>query len=212
MKRIIQIAVLFPLVALSGCATPYMIDRGRDAADIFTATVGVGVGAKARVGPLAAGLILESDITGLRGGALHLPDFRGPSGPTSMFPSDFDAFGLLVGVEHFTSGPAVTSERHKTFTAESRWPFIIAPRKSRDWSYYTQIEVSGGILGAARLGFNPGELLDFILGWAHCDIMSDDPSYIREERKRQEDEWRQKRKDKRTSNKSIQATPEGAPD
>ena len=52
MKKTIQIASLLSLtVFCSGCATPYAIDRGRDAADIFTATFGSGYGAKVLVGP-----------------------------------------------------------------------------------------------------------------------------------------------------------------
>lgn len=40
--------------------------------------------------------------------------------------------------------------------------------------YLTQIEVSTGIGGTLRFGFNPFELLDFILGWTTIDIFSDD--------------------------------------
>ena len=31
-----------------------------------------------------------------------------------------------------------------------------------------------GFGGTIKLGFNPGELLDFILGWTTIDIFSDD--------------------------------------
>jgi len=41
-------------------------------------------------------------------------------------------------------------------------------------SYFTQIEVVAGLGGTIRLGFNPGELLDFILGWVTIDIFNDD--------------------------------------
>jgi len=41
-------------------------------------------------------------------------------------------------------------------------------------SYWTQIEAVIGIGGTLRLGFNPGELLDFILGWTTIDIYGDD--------------------------------------
>jgi hypothetical protein len=40
--------------------------------------------------------------------------------------------------------------------------------------YYTQIEVVGGLLGSLRLGVNPGELADFLLGWFGVDFFHDD--------------------------------------
>lgn len=41
--------------------------------------------------------------------------------------------------------------------------------------YYTQCEVAvGTFFPSIRLGFNPGELLDFILGWTTIDIFRDD--------------------------------------
>ena len=43
-----------------------------------------------------------------------------------------------------------------------------------DASYYTQIEAVVGAGPSVRLGFNPGELLDFILGWTTIDIYKDD--------------------------------------
>ena len=39
---------------------------------------------------------------------------------------------------------------------------------------HTQIEAAIGIGPSLRLGFNPGELLDFILGWTTVDIYGDD--------------------------------------
>ncbi|MCU0857484.1 MAG: hypothetical protein MUC65_03665 [Pontiellaceae bacterium] len=33
-----------------------------------------------------------------------------------------------------------------------------------------QIEIAGGAIGAACLGVNPGELIDFIPGWSTVDI------------------------------------------
>lgn len=40
--------------------------------------------------------------------------------------------------------------------------------------YYTQLEVAAGLGYTVRLGFNPGELLDFLLGWTTIDIFGDD--------------------------------------
>jgi hypothetical protein len=40
--------------------------------------------------------------------------------------------------------------------------------------FYTQIEVAGGFIATLRVGFNPGELLDFIVGWTTIDLFGDD--------------------------------------
>jgi len=43
MKKTIQLLIFLGLATIStGCASPYMIDRGCDAADIVTLTAGVG--------------------------------------------------------------------------------------------------------------------------------------------------------------------------
>jgi len=54
----------------AGCATNgYLAARGRDAADVFTLTVGTGAGVKGRVGPVQVALIENADLAGLRAGA-----------------------------------------------------------------------------------------------------------------------------------------------
>ena len=68
-NRIIRLAIFILIAAcLVGCSTPYMINRRRDAADIFTATLGIGLGAKVRVGPANVGLFIGNDLMGHRGG------------------------------------------------------------------------------------------------------------------------------------------------
>jgi hypothetical protein len=44
----------------------------------------------------------------------------------------------------------------------------------RPASYFSEIELAGGVLLCFRIGFNPGELLDFFLGWGGIDIYRDD--------------------------------------
>ena len=69
MKKFAQIGFLLIIVAsIFGCATPYIVDRNRDAADIFTAAVGERAGAKARIGPLHVGALIEVINRGLAGG------------------------------------------------------------------------------------------------------------------------------------------------
>ena len=46
---------------------------------------------------------------------------------------------------------------------------------------FTQFTVSAGLLGSLRLGLNPGEFVDFILGFFGADIYSDDVEEERDE-------------------------------
>jgi len=174
---------------VTGCASTrgYLVDRGRDAADIFTATVGAGVGAKARVGPLRAGLFLNHDAFGLRGGTMVVSD-----NPFEMLEADFcllyveicEFTNLEARCKNYCAHPLFSSEGHSEFLPAPYGgiPFttvLYEPRKedvprSRYYHFYTQIEVAGGLIGTVRLGFNPGELVDFLLGWATVDIFRDD--------------------------------------
>jgi hypothetical protein len=45
--------------------------------------------------------------------------------------------------------------------------------------YYTQIEAVVALGPSFRFGFNPAELLDFLLGWFGVDIFHDDRDYLR---------------------------------
>ena len=47
-------------------------------------------------------------------------------------------------------------------------------QKIETLAYLTQVEAVVGLGPSIRLGFNPGELLDFILGWVTLDIFNDD--------------------------------------
>lgn len=41
-------------------------------------------------------------------------------------------------------------------------------------TYFTQVEISFGLFGGTRVGLNPGEFLDFVLGWFGLDLFGDD--------------------------------------
>lgn len=54
-------------------------------------------------------------------------------------------------------------------------PLIQIPKTpSKSLPYFSQIDVVVGIGRGIRLGCNPGELLDFLLGWTTVDIFNDD--------------------------------------
>ncbi len=168
MKRTAQlILVLLVAALLTGCTSTYWADRGRDAADIFTVTGGLGLGAKARVGPVATGLMLQEDMVGLRGGTFSRASNK-----------DLDAALVFMGLEVFT----LIDWRGKDFGTDTLF-FVYIPRNDCEyikhfyhtkWPYYTQIEAVVALGPSVRLGFNPGELLDFILGFTTLDIAGDD--------------------------------------
>lgn len=63
------------------------------------------------------------------------------------------------------------ARRGKNIMVNAPGPFWVVGRPA---SYHTQIEVSAGILLGVRVGFNPGELLDFLVGWFGVDLYKDD--------------------------------------
>jgi hypothetical protein len=168
---------------LSGCATHnYWTDRLHDGADVVTLAAGVGAGAKARAGPLHAGLLWNAGCAGLRGGSFETTLDTGHY-VLGMMDRDY----LVWAEESFQSGGEGTwanlLDRGKNFTARG-YPLVVLAREmdaDGAWGpsldpfyYYTQIEIVAGLGGTVRLGVNPGELLDFLLGWTTLDIYRDD--------------------------------------
>jgi hypothetical protein len=156
------------ILCLDYAQSGYAKDRLRDGADIFTAAVGKGIGFKARVGPVQTGLLIVQDIAGLRGGRLCKYD---------RYNGGRDLCIVLAGAEDFNAGGRAMQPRPKEFG--SFYCLAPVPVHSKDGpiytvSYWTQIEFVFGIGGTIRLGFNPGELLDFLLGWVGIDIYGDD--------------------------------------
>jgi hypothetical protein len=187
MKIVKRLSVCLLVAFLTGCASTggYLVDRGRDAADICTATLGAGAGTKARVGPLQLGALVTRDVFGLRGGriAWWWPRDRASG---NVVECDFFILPLFgFGIEDFEHEALYEPERHKEFMAMKPLPFAALPlagdagphewERSREyWHYYTQIEAVVALGPSFRLGFNAGELLDFILGWTTIDIFKDD--------------------------------------
>lgn len=165
----------FIFVFCSGCSTSsYLVDRMHDASDIFTATVGQNYGVKARIGPLRAGLFCGLDYAGLRSGEWGVP-FH-PKG----YEQAIDLELTLFSHETFLPDDLLTARhRGKLFSSEGIICFsmpdeMLNTSYRQQATYYTQIEAAVGLWGGIRLGFNPGELLDFLLGWATIDLYQDD--------------------------------------
>lgn len=209
MEAIWRMVVLLSLAVLGfGCGTSgYMADRRRDGADIFTATIGTGGIATARAGPLHAGLYWGHDRIGLRCGESFWRTDKYGDGSTTIDP--------LIVLPNVGGGPwvfwadgfrgwertridgrcrSVAELRGKAYYAVGICPFLSFPRLSETdvrvgWrfprQYLTQVEIALGLVKTLRLGINPGELLDFVIGWTTLDIFGDDIMRKREKAKHQ---------------------------
>ena len=207
-----SIVVIVFMLSCVGCATSgYLVDRKRDAMDMVTCTVGTGLGASARVGPLHCGLLFGRDRVGIRGGevkgrwgrtddlwaGLIDPLLMLPGGEGVCFYED-----VFLGEEKSAENPLeISRTRGKRYFGNGVCPFIVLPQQAElpgrrnpyegylnqqqyPWHYLTAIEVSVGVGGTLRLGVNPGEMVDFLLGWFGIDIFSDDLSRRRSEGER----------------------------
>jgi hypothetical protein len=173
---------LLILLSMTGCAQTYWIDRGRDSLDIVTATVGMDFGARARVGPLHAGLFYGNDLAGLRGGEIRsysaedCENFAVTTVDYTFLSMEGFGFGMNRGKAYCAFGYPFVSTVLDPYSEEFPWPSTLYNQYGVFHPYYTQIDVAAGLLGGVRLGFNPGELLDFILGWTTLDFFKDDIS------------------------------------
>jgi len=217
-RSISSVAFLAGLLLAGGCSsTGYLAARGRDAADVFTLTVGAGDGAKVRVGPLQVAAIRNADLAGLRAGQFFadgdglvmndetyapVPLFsvrggqsnrerlrralatgrpigtnavesvRGSERLERSWMTSRSKWTRLFGEEGFSHGlNSISNQRNKSVLAKSPAPIAAIGATA---PYYSQIEVAAGILLTVRVGVNPGEFLDFLLGWTGIDIYGDD--------------------------------------
>lgn len=191
-------------ILITGCASSgYLADRGNDFLDIPTLTMSGGLGARTRVGPFHAGLNATVLDQGLRCGVLEA-NAKGPCNPLTGYE--------LLGIGHEGCWPSevylgdeVRAKMKSYFTDESFIPFITPSLRVYDPSttnqisdlsfynmishpYATQVETQASFIVGLRIGFNIGELLDFILGWTTIDIYGDDF----QSRKRTKDEGEKK--------------------
>lgn len=175
------VLILLLLCFMSGCGQ-YARNRAADLADIFTIGAGVGLGATAQAGPAAVALFGNMDLIGIKGGVptLRPPLFLDNEKKYKEMNGTFGGILIYFDVieyEHPDSEPPKWYEnrgKNGTHTTVG----VLAPldlfSDNRGWTYYTNFEASVGLGPSVRLGFNPGELLDFLLGWFGVDIAGDD--------------------------------------
>jgi len=215
MKKVIQIIVAAVVIAnLTGCATPYMIDRKRDLADIFTVAVGEGAGVKVQVGPIAApGLIWSFNRAGLVGGDPFVD-----SDASCDHGADFATCPILAVFDTGNMSD-VAVQRNKFYQATYCLCFpVFKDVEGNDARYpapyFTQLEITAGLWYTLKLGVNPGELLDFLLGWTMVDIYHDDigNAPIRSAKQNLRDEWRDGGRIDESKKKGHRSHPPAFPD
>jgi hypothetical protein len=162
------------MAGLTGCASTkaYCVDRGRDALDIFTVVVGVGVGVDARVGPLMQGAYVSKDLTGLQAG-----EFFWGKDPAWEWLYDDPAVASIVCLGSEVSNiSGLSQQRDKAFSTYYRWGVneSLGNRQGNARNMAGQISVALGVGPSLRLGFNWLEALDFVTGWFGFDLMHDD--------------------------------------
>lgn len=186
MRRFLHFTTILALAALAaGCASTksYFTDRGRDAADILTLTMGTGAGVKARIGPIQVGALYAYDAFGLRGGRLAW--WWSDQADGEVVDIDYLVLPLFgFGYETLDHQALRSPARHKDFMTDKPLPILSLPLTTGGYSewdvsrtgfhYFTQFEVVVALGPSIRLGLNPGELLDFLLGWTTLDIYKDD--------------------------------------
>ena len=180
---VISIAVVATL--FTGCG--YWTDRVRDTADILTFGLERSLwGAKGQIGPFGqlgmycAGHtpVGRPDGFGLAGGQFQSYTFEDCTVPP------------LVGFVQ--ARRTVVDNRRKDFHVLSVvWCPVLHPQTGSpspsffggfegadDWRRlaprYTQVEIAAGLVYGLRVGFNPGELLDWLVGWFGGDLYADD--------------------------------------
>lgn len=188
------------LILILGCATvrkvgTYSLNRVADLADIVTVTAGVNAyGAKAYIGPLEIGLHKDGI-----GGYSCLIEHHCNHGNFALFN------GMPSGEIGLRKGPAVWTNFGDTVVVNlwerstgatrmilrGRGGVGIKKDSASMWGddfeaspeQYTRIGMTGGFLFNGRIEVNPGELVDFLLGFFGIDIFEDDvikmrPDYL----------------------------------
>lgn len=160
--------------SVTGCA--YMEDRARDASDIINVSAVTGVGVAAQVSAIDVTFGSLTNATGLEDGSFYcVPGF-------DLFPERTQA-GQRQGCGLVNTYASLRNEtvEHRNKNS-SRMNFlgiftawgICGPSGKSQPNYWTKFEVNAALGVGAKVGVNPGEALDFLLGWFCLDIYGDD--------------------------------------
>ena len=139
----------------------YFRNRAMDARDVFTITAMAGAvnGVKAQVGPIGVGLFIASS-------KVFAAEYGLLQGEPGLHPSTNDTTIILgpIGRYRLEAKDTRAQDRKKHINSRYKYPA----------SAYTRLGVAAGACVGLCLEFNPGELLDFLLGLVGIDIFEDD--------------------------------------
>ena len=194
------LAVLFAGLA-TGCQTTvgnYLANRGRDLGECFLLQTGLGfgIGADLKVGGLVhAGVLGGTFFPGASFGWVYgdirprpyeIHDQEGDIGfPIALVdgflhqggPGTHFCYGLLPGLLSWTGPPPPYPDLESTIPPGPWLWSEEADRREDRWArvHAFDIEISAyALIVGARVGFSPGEFVDFFLGWFGADIAGDD--------------------------------------
>jgi len=153
---------------------------------------------KQGLGLFSWGLFLNQDKAGLRSGELFCPAEKACDEEFFiLMPVLLLGQTISTGQDEFSPGGVARSERRIFIPTTFCLVYLCRMISTAKTLHSSLRSRSSSLGGTVRLGFNPGELLDFILGWTTIDIYGDDI---------------EARKQKEKSNQSSEATPKpGAP-
>jgi len=183
MKKILLLACLFLLV---GCASPfgtYVKDRGNDFADCFKGDIGVGFGVDAQVMATdyigtGAGLAVAANKIGFRG--RHVGDWSDFHGGIGIV--DYGAFGSSMHPFESKNPPPFSSQV-RSVCGVNTVPFD-SSMQDPEKPFLNTFDIEAGgmaLFVGSRVGFSPGQLIDFIIGWTGIDIAWDDTESTKKE-------------------------------
>ena len=158
MKRMLMMVAV--AIVTGGCTTTYWQNRGHDAADIATFTVGIGGGAFVQVGPKPVGYGFIIDTVGVEdgkiGSIMYLSALKGVAERFAVYDSDD------IRVKRGKLPPLPKD-------GDDERSLLIMPH------HWTALRLFAGVtVFSMSVGVNPGELVDFTLGWFCADIYGDD--------------------------------------
>ncbi|NQT87691.1 HEAT repeat domain-containing protein [bacterium] len=151
-----------------------MKDRRRDAADIATLMTGNGNGFKVRASIVNIGILSCRDRNGLRLGRT----WEGETQYKGFQGGDFS--NLIYSLEMAMSdrepdprGKRIIANGVLCLSVPIYWYYIPTTEEGA-CEYMTDIEMVLAFRKSVRVGVNPGEMLDYVLGWTTLDLYGDD--------------------------------------
>ncbi len=194
---VLPILLLLAIVS-SGCTTTYWADRRNDAADVITVSAGEGFGVKARAGPVSLGVLWFQDCAGIRAGTMGVYEgdckdlcFIVPVSETCKIKGsrtkDFVTKGFYFR-PHSSRNGGWTGGSIDLSGLDGRGLLVIAavavaigsitiPTEAEihtRWSFFSEVESVAAFGPGLRLGINPAEFVDFLLGFVGIDLFQDD--------------------------------------